>query len=138
MKKLIILTIVLVLSAALVTIASAGGNSPVAFTFTFSDLDQGAHGGGPLYADGSAGGNWTLSVLNGQAVMRIDVVSWSYIVPGESIDLCVETYSIKGPPLLPPFVCLASSGIPFPIDRTPVVISNPHGDLAIVRVTPAN
>lgn len=138
MRKLVPILIMLILVAAFAAVASADGQKPVQYTFTFSDLGAGAHGGGPLYADGSAGGNWTLSVFNGQNVTRINVVSWSYVVPGESIDICVETTVIKGAPLLPPFFCTAALGLPLSIDGTPAVISNPRGDLAIVRVTPAN
>lgn len=137
MRKFVPILIVVLLATAFATVASAAGDAPQ-YTFTFADLAQGAHGGGPLYADGSAGGNWTLSVLDGQNVTRITVVSWSYVVPGESIDLCVETQVIKGSPLLPPSFCSAAAGLPLPIDGTAVVIANPQGDLALVRVTPAH
>ena len=138
MRKLILLIMVLVLAAATMTVAVAGGNSPVQYTFTFTDLGQGGHGGGPLYADGSAGGNFAFSGDDGQVVIHLHATSWSWVVPGEVLDICFDTQQIKGPPLLPPSVCFSDAGIVLPVNGTPVVIPNPLGDEALVRVTPAN
>ena len=139
MRKLSLLIIVLALAAATTTGALAGGNSQVHYTFTFTDLGQpGAHGGGPLYADGSANVRMTLSAMDGQAIFQLQVTSWSEVVPGESVDICVDVYHIKGPPLLPPSFCFSDFGIVLPVSRTPVVISNPFADEALVRVTPVN
>jgi hypothetical protein len=139
MRKLSLLIMVLALAAATTTVALAGGNSLVQYTFTFTDLGQpGAHGGGPLYADGSANVHMTLSAMNGQAIFRLQARSWSEVVPGESVDICFDAYPIKGPPLLPPSFCFSDFGIVLPVSGTPVVISNPFADEALVRVTPAN
>jgi hypothetical protein len=139
MRKLSLLIIVLALAVATTTPALAGGNSPVQYTFTFTDLGQpGAHGGGPLYADGSANARMTLSAMNGEAIFQLQATSWSEVVPGESVDICFDVYMIKGPPLLPPSFCFSDFGIVLPVSGTPVVISNPFADEALVRVTPAN
>ena len=139
MRKFVPALMVLVLAAAMTTVAFAGGNSPVQYTFTFTDLGQpGAHGGGPLYADGSANVHMTLSAMDGQAIFQLQATSWSEVVPGESVDICFDVYQIKGPPLIPPSFCFSDFGIVLPVSRTPVVISNPFADEALVRVTPAN
>lgn len=140
---LLIMVLVLILAAATDTAALAAaiaeGNSPVQYTFTFTDLGQpGAHGGGPLYADGSANGKMTLSANNGQAIFQLQATSWSEVVPGESVDICFDVYQIKGPNLLPPSFCFSDFGIVLPVSGTPVLISNPFADQALVRVTPAN
>jgi len=139
MRKFVPALMVLVLAAAMTTVAFAGGNSPVQYTFTFTDLGQpGAHGGGPLYPDGSANVDMTLSAMDGQAIFQLQATSWSEVIPGEAIDICFDVYQIKGPPLLPPSFCFSDFGIVLPVSGTPVVISNPFADEALVRVTPAN
>jgi len=137
MRKLVALLMVLVLAAATTTAALAGGNAPVQYTFTFTDLGQGGHGGGRLYADGSADGRITLSAEDGQLIVQIHATSWSWVVPGESVDICFDVQVIKGPPF-PPSLCFSDAGIALPVSGTPVVIPNPVGDQALVRVTPAN
>ena len=139
MRKFVLVLMVLVLAAVMTTVALAGGNSPVQYTFTFTDLGQpGAHGGGPLYADGSANVRMTLSAMDGQAIFQLQATSWSEVVPGESVDICFDVYQIKGPPLLPPSFCFSDFGIVLPVSGTPVLISNPFADEALIRVTPAN
>ena len=139
MRRLILLIMVLVLAATTTTAAIAEGNSPVQYTFTFTDLGQpGAHGGGPMYADGSANVHMTLSAMDGQAIFQLQATSWSEVVPRESVDVCFDVYQIKGPPLLPPSFCFSDFGIVFPVSGMPVIISNPFADEALVRVTPAN
>ena len=139
MRKLSLLILVLALAAATTTVALAGGNSPVQYTFTFTDLGQpGAHGGGPLYADGSANVRMTLSAMDQDAVFQLQATSWSEVVPGESVDICFDVYEIKGPPLLPPSFCFTDFGLVLPVSGTPVIISNPFADETLVRVTPAN
>ena len=103
MRKFVPALMVLVLAGAMTTVAFAGGNSPVQYTFTFTDLGQpGAHGGGPLYADGSADGRMTLSAMDGQVITQFQATSWSQVVLGEAIDICFDVYQIKGPSLFPP------------------------------------
>jgi hypothetical protein len=80
----------------------------------------------------------TLSAMDGQAIFQLQATSWSEVVPGESVDICVEVYQIKGPPLLPPSFCFSDFGIVLPVSGTPVLISNPFADEALVRVTPVN
>ncbi len=139
MRKSIPLFMALVLAAAMTTAAFAGGNSPVQYTFTFTDLGQpGAHGGGPLYADGTAGGGITLSALDGQVIVDLEATSWSEIIPGELVDICFDTVPIKGPALLPPSFCFSQFGLALPVSRTPAYLSNPFADLALIRVTPVN
>jgi hypothetical protein len=140
MKKTVVVFSVLVVAAFLTAaVASAGANSPVQYSFTLTDLEQGAGGGGPLLTDGSAGGHIVVSALNGQVIASFDPVSWSYIVPGESIDLCIAVDQLKGPPgFFPTYFCTSWIGVVVPVSGTPVVITNPMGgaDL-LLRVTPA-
>ena len=139
MRKLSLLIMVLALAAATTTVVLAGGNSSVQYTFTFTDLGQpGAHGGGPLYADGSANVRMTLAAMDQDAVFQLQATSWSEVVPGESVDICFDVYEIKGPPLLPPSFCFSDFGVVLPVSGTPVIISNPFADETLVRVTPAN
>jgi hypothetical protein len=139
MRKSVPLFMALVLVASVTSTAFAGGHSAVQYTFTFTDLGQpGAHGGGPLYADGSAGGNMTLSALDGQVIVELDVTHWSEIVPCALIDLCFETHVIKGPAILPASFCFSQLGLALPVNGTPVRISNPFADQALVRVTAVN
>lgn len=137
MKKIIALSITLVMVVFL-TVALAEASPPVQYTFTLTDLEQGVSGGGPLFADGSAGGHAVVSVLNGQVLAHLYADSWSEIVPGESLDICFIVVQTKGPPSFPPYFCSSSTGVILPVSGTPVVITNPHGgaDL-LVRVTPA-
>ena len=138
MRKFVLLITVLVLAAATTTVVLAGDKSPVQYTFTFTDLGQGGHGAGPLYADGSANGHMAFSAMDGQVIVHLHATSWSWVVPGETIDICFDVHQIKGPPLLPPSICFSDAGIILPVSGTPVLISNPFADQALVRVTPAN
>lgn len=138
MRKLSLLVIVLVLATTVTTVALAGGNSPVQYTFTFTDLGQpGGHGGGPLYADGSADGRISLSAPR-EGFVQFEATSWSEVVPGETIDICFDVHVIKGLLIFPETFCFSDAGIVLPVSGTPVIISNPFGDEALVRVTPAN
>src|SRR5215208_6560082 len=129
MRKLSLLIMVLALAVATTTVALAGGNSPVLYTFTFTDLGQpGTHGGGPLYADGSADGRMTLSAMDGQAIIQFQATSWSEVVPGGALDICFDVYQIKGPPIFPPTFCFSDAGIVLPVSGTPIRISNPFAD----------
>ena len=139
MRKFVPALMVLVLAAARTTVAFAGGNSPVQYTFTFTDLGQpGTHGGGPLYADGSADVRMTLSALDGQEIIQFRATSWSEVVPGEAIDICFDVNQIKGLPIFPPTFCFSDAGIVLPVSGTPTRISNPFADEAVIRVTAAN
>jgi hypothetical protein len=139
MRKLVPAFMGLVLAAAMTTVVFAGGNSPVLYTFTFTDLGQpGTHGGGHLYADGSADGRMTLSAMDGQAIIQFQATSWSEVVPGEAIDICFDVYQIKGPPIFPQTFCFSDAGILLPVSGTPIRFTNPFADDAVIRVTPAN
>jgi len=139
MKRIVAFSIVLVMVAFLTAaVALAKADSPVQYTFTLTDLEQGVGGGGPLFADGSAGGHAVVSVLNGQVIAHLYAASWSEIVPGESVDICFNVVQTKGPPTFPPYFCTSSIGIILPVSGTPVVITNPHGGAdTLIRVTPA-
>lgn len=139
MKKIIALSIVLVMVIFLTAaVAPAGANSHVQYTFTLTDLEQGVGGGGPLFADGSAGGHVVVSVLNGQVIAHLYAASWYEIVTDESIDICFNVVQTKGPPTFPPYFCTSSAGINLPVSGTPVIITNPHGGAnLLVRITPA-
>lgn len=140
MKKLWIVLGVLILAALMTTSAFADGNSKVVYTWTLADLGQGLWGGGPLFADGSTGGNLPFSAGNGQLIFHLQPTSWSEVVPGELIDICFASRLIKGPPIFPPAFCLSDFGILLPVTGTPIIIPNPDvPDLnLLIRVTPVN
>jgi hypothetical protein len=144
MRKIIVLFGVLVLAALMTTGAIADGNSNVAYTWTLADLGQGIWGGGPLFADGSTGGNLPFSAENGQLIFHLHPTSWSYVVPGESVDICFTLHEIKGSLGFPPSFCLTEvfspAGIPVTGTGMPLIIPNPDvPDLnLLIRVTPAN
>jgi hypothetical protein len=138
MKKLITLCIMLASAVALVTAVSVEANNPsVSYTFMLTDLEQGAGGGGSLFADGSAGGHLVVSVLNGQVIAHFYPESWSEVVPGESVDICFNTHQTKGPVIFPPYFCTSDLGIYVPVSGMPVLITNPHGGVnTLIKVTP--
>lgn len=140
MRKMLVLIGVLLLVALMTTVASAGGNSKVAYTWTVADLGQGIWGGGPLFADGATGGNFAFSAENGQLIFHLHPTSWSEVVPGEAVDICFALHEIKGSSGLPPSFCFTDIGIVLPVTGTPIIIPNPDvPDLQLlIRVTPAN
>ena len=109
MRKALVFVTMLVLTALSAPVASADGNSRVVYTWTVNDLGQGVWGGGPLFDDGSAGGNFPLSFYNGQIIAHFQPVRWHEVVPGESIDIC--------------FHCLSWSGIKVFVSELPVEFS---------------
>ena len=139
MRKLFILFVVLVLAVSLTSVAFAGEHSKVEYTWTITDLGQGVWGGGPLYADGSAGGYMSVSLADGQLIFQLDPVSWSEVDGGAAVDICFTVEEIKGSSGFPPSLCLSDVGVVLPISGTPVIISDPEAGMnTLIRVTPAN
>jgi hypothetical protein len=147
MRKTIFL-LVLVLAMFSVSVVAARGNPKVVYTWTVNDLGQGVWGGGPLFEDGTAGGNFPLSFYNGQAIAHFHPVSWEEVMPGESIDICFEVRVIKGD--FPeeerePFCftdVFGEAGLEVTGPGAPLILS-PHPDPEIphpllIRVTPVN
>ena len=51
-------------------------------------------------------GNIIASTPNGQLVLHVTPVSWSWLVPGYVVEFCQEVRIVKEPPLpLPPVFC---------------------------------
>jgi hypothetical protein len=140
MKRMFVLILALLLVASTATVASAGDNSKVEYTWTLSDLGQGVWGGGPLYADGSAAGNLAFSGFNGGLVFHLHPTSWHEVVPGKVVDICFTLHEIKGETGFPPAYCLSDVGVLLPVTGTPIIIPNPDvPDLQLLmRVTPTN
>jgi hypothetical protein len=140
MKRMFVLILALMLVGLTATVASAGGNSNVEYTWTLSDLGQGVWGGGPLYADGSTAGNLAFSGFNGQLVFQLRPTSWHEVVPGEVVDICFALHEIKGSTGFPSAYCLSDVGILLPVTGTPIIIPNPDvpGTRLLIRVTPTN
>lgn len=143
-KKTLVFLLLLLLAALSASVSFADGNSNVAYTWTVNDLGQGVWGGGPLFEDGTAGGNFPLSFFNGQAIALFQPVSWYEVVPGESVNICFRVREIKGDLGFPPEFCIADNLFPLPVNGPgqPWIIS-PHPDPEIphpllIRVTPAN
>jgi hypothetical protein len=143
LKKTLVFLTMLVLAALLASAALAKGNREVVYTWTVNDLGQGVWGGGPLFDDGSTGGNFPLSFYNGQAIAHFHPVSWNEVVPGESIDICFEVRVIKGDFPDDPF-CFTDVLGPLEVNGpgAPLILS-PHPDPEIphpllIRVTPAS
>jgi hypothetical protein len=143
MMKRTFLLLVLVLVALPASIASADGNAKVVYTWTVNDLGQGVWGGGPLFDDGSAGGNFPLSFYNGQVIAHFQPVSWEVVAPGE-LDICFEVREIKGGGEFQDDFCFTDVfGGPLPVTGTgqPLIIPHPDPDIPhplLIRVTPAN
>jgi hypothetical protein len=143
MRKTFLLA-VLVLAALSTSVASADGNPNVVYTWTVNDLGQGVWGGGPLFDDGSAGGNFPLSFNDGQIIAHFEPVSWKEVVAGEFVDICFHVREIKGSyGPLDEFCFSDVLGGPLPVTGTgtPLIIPHPDPDIPhplLIRVTPAN
>ena len=140
MRNIIVLIGVLLLVALMTTVASAEDDSNVAYTWTVTELGQGIWGGGPLFADGSTGGNLPVSGNNGEVVFHLHPTSWYEIVPEEVVDICFTLHEIKGDTGLPPTFCGSEFGLALPVTGTSVMIPNPISPdvRLLIRVTPAN
>jgi hypothetical protein len=128
MRKLILL--IAVLALLLLPTASAGAAGDVEYTWTLAALGQGGWLGGPLFADGTAGGGGAFSVANGQILASFKPVSWTEDAD-ENITVCFSVTIRKGPAdALPPLICTP----PSPVTGTPVKMII-FGDLHIFRIT---
>ncbi len=138
MRKLTSLLACLFIATALTASPARAGNSKVEFTWTFAALGQGAWGGGPLYADGSANGNLPFSAANGNLIYHLTAFEWSEPIPG-FIDICFETRDIKGTAPFPPVFCGTDVGLsPLPVTGTPIVVDFMGMGDALIRVTPVD
>ncbi len=142
MKKMSVLIGALLITVLMATTAFAGGNSKVAYTWTIADLGQGVWGGGPLYADGSAGGNLAFSIANGQVVGYLQPTTWhEYEADGQAaVDICFTLHEIKGDSELPPQFCTIDQGVVLLVNGTPGVFSFPDSpqERTLIRVTRTN
>jgi hypothetical protein len=132
MRKSIILVVVLaMLLFSTVSAARASGGN-VEYTWTLAALGQGGWIGGPLYADGSAGGGGAYSEDNGEVVARLRAVSWTEDAD-ENISVCITTTFIKGfDEDLPAFFCTP----PSPVTDTAIKIML-FGEPHIFRISEA-
>jgi hypothetical protein len=137
MRKLLVLGVTLALAAVVLAstppAAHAGGQ--VVATWTLTELHQGGHGGGPLFADGTAAGNFAISADNGQLVGMFVPTTWSWVVPGAELELCSDVRVIAAPAGMPPPpspICGT-----FPVTGTPQRLLGPNGEF-LLRVTLAN
>ncbi len=117
--------------------------SSVAYTYTFADLGQGGWGGGPLFANGQAGGANGISFANGADVGTFRASTWktgiSAITTGPGVDICGTLTVTKSdgtstglpPPGAYPFCLSNAIGTLIPITGAPVVLFG-----TMVRVTP--
>lgn len=139
MKKVLPLLGAVLLAVSMTQTASAGGDSKVVYTWTYTDLGQGVWGGGPLFANGDAGGNLPFSAENGQLVFQLQPTSWDEPIAG-FVDLCFTVREMKGSSGYPPSFCAGDLGMLLPVTGTPIVVPNPFapGEWTLIRVTPAN
>ena len=141
-KKALVLFTMLVLAALPTSVASADGHQNVVYTWTVNDLGQGVWGGGPLFGDGTAGGNFPLSFADGQIIAHFYPISWHEVVPGESVDICFRVHEIKGSLDTPDEFCFTDIlGGPLPVTGTPIIIPHPDPEIPhplLIRVTPVN
>lgn len=137
MKKNVNLMIMLLLAVAVMLVSPAEASSPVEYTFMWTDLGPGAGGGGPLFADGTAGGNVHVADNNGRVIAHFRPESWSEVVPGSSVDICFDVHQLKGPPIFPAHFCFSDLGITIPVSGTPVLVPNPvNGEHSLTKATP--
>ena len=128
MKKGLMVFIVLVLMALPTFAVFADNNPKVEYTWSIADLGQGVWGGGPLYSDGTGGGNVAFSAVNGQLVFQLQITGWSAVVPGQLLEACFVVRAIKGTPPFPSPFCAT-----LPVTGGPVNVGG-----FIMRVTPVN
>ena len=140
MRKILVLLAVLVLGAVMTTVAFAGGKANVFATFSVEQLGQGVWGGGPLFADGTMGGNVAFSAVNGQLIFHDRPIFWLEDDPEPGlITRCFELHVIKNTLNIPtdPFedFCFVSpvTGTPVPVDLDGNCV-----DDALFRLTLAN
>ena len=130
MRKIIVSAgMVLLLTAAMTSLVFA--NAPVSFTWAASDLGGGCHGGGPLYADGTAGGGafCSLVLFNGQVLAQLQPVNWTGPVGG-FVTISFNVIPMKGTLPFP------VSPLPLPVTGTPIKVISAPGVLTLIRVTP--
>lgn len=123
MRKTILL--VAVLALLVLPTASAQASGDVEYAWTLAALGQGGWIGGPLFADGSAGGGGAFSAENGQILASFKAVSWTEDAD-ENITICFSVTIRKGPAdALPPLICTS----PSPVTDTAIKIilfGTPH------------
>src|ERR687887_660274 len=101
MRKLAVLALTIALvTPGLVPVASADGQ--VVATWGLTELHQGGHGGGPLFADGTASGILAISTQNGQFLSKFVPTTWSWFVPGSVLSLCANVVVMRVPAETPP------------------------------------
>lgn len=131
---------------------SLTGTSPhgaVVGSYSIVDFELGIHGGGPLFADGTVGGNVAVNLSafgseSGDLIFQLRPTTWYYddFIPGlnsEGIILNYQVEAVKGTP--PPIGYPPGTFSDFaPITGTPTRIDIPpantvgHPDL-LIRVT---
>jgi hypothetical protein len=117
----------------------------VVYTYAVADHGQGGWGGGPLFADGTAGGSQGVSFENGANVAHFKASSWysgtSLLTGGPGVDICGTLTVLKSngglpPPGVYPGFCLSFAlGTLIPITGHPVVVCM-AGACTTIRVTP--
>jgi hypothetical protein len=128
MRKVILL--VAVLALLVLPTASAQAARDVEYTWTLAALEQGGWLGGPLFADGSAGGGGAFSDENGEILANLDPAFWTEDAD-ENITVCFDVTIRKGPAdALPPMICTP----PSPVTGTPVKMII-FGELHIFRIS---
>ncbi len=128
---------------ALGAMSAQAGGKRVVYTFSVASLGDPvpgfpSGGGGPLFADGTAGGQFGVSIDNGAIVQIGKLTSWApfTVLPDGTvvIEACVDGHTIKGD--VPDFsFCelVAVTGGPVFID----VDGDGKADV-MLRITPAN
>jgi hypothetical protein len=128
MRKLILL--IAVLALLILPTVTAGAAGDVEYTWTLAALGQGGWLGGPLFADGTAGGGGAFSAANGQILASLKAVSWTEDAD-ENITVCFSATIRKGPAdALPPLICTPPS--PVTGTATKIIL---FGDPHIFRIT---
>jgi hypothetical protein len=112
----------LFLVAMIVTLGTTIGitravDAEVFATLHGADLGQGEGGGGPLYDDGTAAGNFAISVANGALIFTVYLESWEF-ADTEHIVICGPLTVVKNDLgfQLPSYACTT----PVPISGFPV------------------
>ena len=127
---------------------SPSSASNVVYTYAVADLGQGGWGGGPLFADGTAGGSQGIAFGNAANVAHFKASSWysgtSLLTGGPGVDICGTLTVLKSsggpgglpPPGVYPGFCLSFAlGTLIPITGHPVVVCM-AGACTTIRVSP--
>jgi hypothetical protein len=145
-KKVIIGLVAIVLAIGLLSLPASveGQGKKVVYTSSTAVISDGAFfpqaGGFTLFDDGSVTGVTRMTLFDGNVILVAHGATWSYVVPGEFVQLCTEVHVVKNVTDLPDevFVDVFACSPPKPVSGLPLFVDlNGDGEPdVILRLTP--